>query len=127
VLGVEPLVQLEEVALVLLDVALGLLVPARQAGGGVGVDVGHAKAAVMDLGAEKIPEFFRGHGRSVLAELYGYDAEVEQLVASQHGQWKGRPDLGLDHQPLEVAGLAHADAADRDDHVARAQLAARGG
>src|SRR5690348_10292942 len=63
----------------------------------------------------------------VLGELCGYDAEVEQLVTAQHRHRKLCTDLGLDHQPLEVACLAHADAANRDDDVARAQLATSGG
>src|SRR6266581_1877290 len=50
----------------------------------------------------------KSRGRA-LPQLDRDDVEIEELVAAQDRKREPGADLRLDHQPLQVAGLAHAD------------------
>src|SRR5689334_1220087 len=65
--------------------------------------------------------------RSGLLQLDRYHVESDEAVAAHDRHGDLGADLRLDHQPLQVAGLAHAHVADGDDDVAAAQLAVGGG
>src|SRR5213076_3131363 len=64
---------------------------------------------------------FATPGERLLQFSWRY-VELEQAVAAEHRERELRADRRLDHQPLQVAGLADAGPADRHDHVAAAQL-----